>query len=114
MAKPVLLTVDDDPEVLRAVERDLRRRYAEHYRELVNGSGTHPVARFGRQIADYDITTLYPLAAELRNFSKRADRDAVFSLEAVSELGERLSGKGSFRLDPMSSRGEIAAVVPVP
>src|SRR5215210_8948065 len=25
--KPVLLTVDDDPEVLRAVERDLRRKY---------------------------------------------------------------------------------------
>ena len=32
MVKPVLLTVDDDPEVLRAVERDLRRRYAERYR----------------------------------------------------------------------------------
>ncbi|MCE9567930.1 MAG: DUF262 domain-containing protein [Planctomycetes bacterium] len=28
-------------------------RYAEHYRELVNGSGTHPVARFGQQIAGY-------------------------------------------------------------
>jgi len=39
MAKPVLLTVDDDPEVLRAVERDLRRRYAEHYRVLRADSG---------------------------------------------------------------------------
>jgi len=37
--KPVLLTVDDDPEVLRAVERDLRRRYAEHYRVLRADSG---------------------------------------------------------------------------
>ena len=26
--KPVLFAIDDDPEVLRAVERDLRRRYA--------------------------------------------------------------------------------------
>lgn len=34
MVKPVLLTVDDDAEVLRAVERDLRRRYAENYRVL--------------------------------------------------------------------------------
>jgi len=25
--KPVLFAVDDDPEVLRAVERDLRRKY---------------------------------------------------------------------------------------
>jgi thioredoxin reductase (NADPH) len=39
MAKPVLLTVDDDPDVLRAVERDLRRKYAENYRILRAGSG---------------------------------------------------------------------------
>ena len=30
--RPVLLTVDDDPSVSRAVARDLRRRYGEHYR----------------------------------------------------------------------------------
>jgi thioredoxin reductase (NADPH) len=39
MAKPVLLTVDDDAGVLRAVERDLRHRYAEHYRVLRADSG---------------------------------------------------------------------------
>ena len=39
MAKPVLLTVDDDQEVLRAVERDLRRRYAERFRVLRSDSG---------------------------------------------------------------------------
>ena len=39
MAKPVLMTVDDDPEVLRAVERDLRRRYASAYRILRASSG---------------------------------------------------------------------------
>jgi thioredoxin reductase (NADPH) len=32
MGKPVLLTVDDDPGVSRAVARDLRRRYGEDYR----------------------------------------------------------------------------------
>jgi thioredoxin reductase (NADPH) len=32
IAKPVLLTVDDDPGVSRAVARDLRRRYGEQYR----------------------------------------------------------------------------------
>ena len=40
MAKPVLLTVDDDPEVLRAIERDLRRKYARDYRVLRAESGT--------------------------------------------------------------------------
>lgn len=39
MAKPVLMTVDDDPDVLRSIERDLRRRYSERYRVLSAGSG---------------------------------------------------------------------------
>jgi thioredoxin reductase (NADPH) len=39
MPKPVLLTVDDDPDVLRAVERDLRNRYADRYRILRASSG---------------------------------------------------------------------------
>jgi thioredoxin reductase (NADPH) len=34
VAKPVLLSVDDDPGVSRAVARDLRRRYGEDYRVL--------------------------------------------------------------------------------
>jgi thioredoxin reductase (NADPH) len=34
VAKPVLLTVDDDHEVLRTLERDLQREYSEHYRVL--------------------------------------------------------------------------------
>lgn len=37
--KPVLLAIDDDASVLRAVERDLRRRYAERYRVLRADSG---------------------------------------------------------------------------
>jgi thioredoxin reductase (NADPH) len=39
MVKPVLLTIDDDPEVLKAVERDLRRQYAADYRVLSANSG---------------------------------------------------------------------------
>jgi thioredoxin reductase (NADPH) len=34
MGKPVLLTVDDDPAVSRAIARDLRRRYGEDHRVL--------------------------------------------------------------------------------
>ncbi len=41
MAKPALLTVDDDPEVLRAVERDLRREYGSSYRVLKADSGAN-------------------------------------------------------------------------
>ena len=38
MAKPVLLTVDDDPDVLRAIERDLRTQYGGEYRVLSSDS----------------------------------------------------------------------------
>jgi thioredoxin reductase (NADPH) len=39
MPKPILFAVDDDQEVLHAVERDLRRRYADRYRVLSAASG---------------------------------------------------------------------------
>src|SRR5271154_5251673 len=40
MAKPALLTVDDDAEVLRAIERDLRQRYSDRYRVMRADSGS--------------------------------------------------------------------------
>ena len=39
MAKPIILVVDDDPEVLRAIDRDLRQHYGEHYRVLRADAG---------------------------------------------------------------------------
>ena len=39
MTKPILLTVDDDPEVLSAIERDLRDRYRNDYLVLKARSG---------------------------------------------------------------------------
>ena len=40
MPKPVLFTVDDDPEVLRAIERDLRSHYSDRYRVMRASSGS--------------------------------------------------------------------------
>jgi thioredoxin reductase (NADPH) len=40
MGKPVLLSIDDDPGVSRAVARDLRRHYGEEFRVLRASSGT--------------------------------------------------------------------------
>ncbi|MBV9772375.1 MAG: response regulator, partial [Gemmatimonadetes bacterium] len=42
MAKPVMLAVDDDPEVLQAIARDLRKHYGDRYRVVRAESG--PVA----------------------------------------------------------------------
>ncbi|HUO31509.1 MAG TPA: FAD-dependent oxidoreductase, partial [Bryobacteraceae bacterium] len=48
MPKPVLLIIDDDPEVLKAVERDLRRQYAVNYRVLSADSGPAGLALLDR------------------------------------------------------------------
>jgi thioredoxin reductase (NADPH) len=39
MIKPIILAVDDDAEVLHAMERDLRRKYGEQYRVMGADSG---------------------------------------------------------------------------
>jgi len=52
VARPVILTVDDDPDVLRAVERDLRSKYAQHYRIMraeSGGSALELLRRLDRQ-----------------------------------------------------------------
>jgi thioredoxin reductase (NADPH) len=55
--KPVLLVVDDDPQVLAAVRRDLRSRYRDHYVILGVASGaealatTHELKRRGDSLA---------------------------------------------------------------
>lgn len=53
MTKPVLLTVDDEPEVLQAVARDLRRRYGKHYGVLRADSGAAALATL-RELAERD------------------------------------------------------------
>ena len=59
-------------------------RYAGLYRELIEGTGDSPIARFGRRIADYDVTTLYPLslligASEIEDVEKNAMYDVLVS-----------------------------------
>lgn len=40
MARPVILTVDDDPEVLQAIARDLRQQYGDRFRVIRADSGS--------------------------------------------------------------------------
>jgi len=44
MAKPIIWTIDDDPAVLRAIERDLRRHYSNRYRVMAADSGEAAVS----------------------------------------------------------------------
>ncbi len=47
MTKPVLLTVDDDLDVLAAIARDLRKQYGRHYRILRADSGGEALELLG-------------------------------------------------------------------
>lgn len=68
MSKPIVLTVDDDPSVSRAVARDLRRRYAEDYRIVRADSGAEALEslqeirlrgdRVAVLLADYRMPTM--------------------------------------------------------
>lgn len=46
-AKPVILAVDDEPEVVQAVQRDLRARYADNYRIVWATSGQEALDTLG-------------------------------------------------------------------
>ncbi|MDQ3290334.1 MAG: FAD-dependent oxidoreductase [Bacteroidota bacterium] len=39
MKQPIIFVIDDDPQVLRAIERDLRKQYRKEYRILTSESG---------------------------------------------------------------------------
>lgn len=80
MPKPVVLTVDDDPDVLRAVERDLRSRYADRYRILRASSGPEAMDTLQRLRSRNEAVAL--LLADQR----MPELDGVGFLTQASEL----------------------------
>ncbi|NIR63071.1 MAG: response regulator, partial [Gammaproteobacteria bacterium] len=43
MAKPILLSVDDEVQVLNAISRDLRQHYGSEYRVMTASSGAEAI-----------------------------------------------------------------------
>jgi thioredoxin reductase (NADPH) len=59
MAKPVILTVDDEPEVLAAVRRDLRAHYSDDFRVVGVTSGEEALQVLGELLAqDEDVALM--------------------------------------------------------
>src|SRR5882724_13483086 len=106
MAKPVIWTVEDDPDVFRAVDRDLRRQYGDRYKVISADSGAsalegvkqlklrnEPVALFlvdqrmprmsGVEFLEQAIT-IYP-DAKRALLTAYADTDAAIA--AINEAG---------------------------
>jgi thioredoxin reductase (NADPH) len=59
VAKPAILAVDDDREVLAAIERDLRRQYRDHYRILAAKSGPEALETARQLKRRADVVALF-------------------------------------------------------
>ncbi len=105
MAKPVILAVDDDDLVLRAVERDLRAKYAAGYRIVAADSGTaaleatRQLTLRGASVALFVVDQRMPVmtgieflrqAIELQPDAKRvlltAYADTEVAIRAINEI----------------------------
>src|SRR6201981_3679074 len=91
MPNPVLLTVDDDAEVLRAIERDLRSRYADRYRVMRANSGSAA------------ITTLRELKARNNPVALLLADQRMPQMDGVSFLSEAME------LHPLAKRALLTA-----
>ena len=85
-----MLTVDDDPEVLRAIERDLRGHYAERYRVMRANSGSAA------------LTTLREL---------KARNNPVALLLADQRMPQMDGGSATGLLRALSSRRVVSAEI---
>jgi thioredoxin reductase (NADPH) len=59
MAKPTILAVDDDPQVLEAVAADLRARYGGDYRILQASSGAEALAAVEQLVGRGDVVAVF-------------------------------------------------------
>ncbi|MDX1404564.1 MAG: FAD-dependent oxidoreductase [Woeseiaceae bacterium] len=68
-AKPIIFTVDDEPQVANAVERDLARRYRRNYRVIKAGSGAEALDTIGRLKQRNDIVALFLVDQRMPNMT---------------------------------------------
>src|SRR5436309_4743504 len=59
MARPAVLSIDDDVDVLKSIERDLRRKYADRYRVLSANSGPAALTLVKKLIQREDAVALF-------------------------------------------------------
>jgi thioredoxin reductase (NADPH) len=107
-AKPTIIAVDDDLPVLRAVERDLRARYASEYRILAASSGgealeaVRELTRRGQPVALFVVDQRMPVMTgiELLREALPLQPDArKILLTAYADTDAAISAINEIRLD---------------
>ena len=69
MAKPTIITVDDDRAVLNAIERDLRQKYGRDYRILKADSGAAALDSLRQILQRGDVVALYVTDQRMPNMT---------------------------------------------
>ena len=69
MNKPIILAVDDDPHVLRAVKRDLRAKYGEEYRIAGADSGEAALELLGEWKRRGEVPALFLVDQRMPNMT---------------------------------------------
>jgi thioredoxin reductase (NADPH) len=106
MARPIILTVDDDVSVSQAISRDLRARYAEDYRIVRATSGAEALAALEEAAAkDYLVALILsdhrmpemtgiqlleharPLAPAAKQVLLTAYADTDVAIKAINDIG---------------------------
>lgn len=106
MAKPAIVTVDDDPQVLDAVQRDLRARYAADYRVIGAHSGAEALEAVSALKQRGDLVALFvadqrmpemtgtefllaatPSYPDARTVLLTAYADTDAAIQAINEVG---------------------------
>jgi thioredoxin reductase (NADPH) len=106
MAKPVIMTVDDDPQVLSAIERDLLRRYQNEYRVVRSNSplealdAARQLKQRGTSVALFLVDQRMPeltgtaLLGQVRGLHPDAKKvlltayaDTGVAIESINEIG---------------------------
>jgi len=106
VSKPVIIAVDDDPQVLAAVRRDLRARYAETYTIIAANSGAegleavNDLSGGGRTVAAFVVDQRMPAMTgtefiieaqhtfpEAKRILLTAYEDTEAAIQAINEAG---------------------------
>lgn len=82
-ARPSIVLIDDDPEVLRAVERDVRSRYAASYRVIATSSGAEALDVIDRLVLRSDPLALVVADQRMPGMS---------GTEVLEQVADRLPG----------------------
>ena len=104
--KPVILSVDDDPGVSRAVARDLRRHYGENYRIIRAESGPQALDALKELKLRGQPVAVYPVDVEIEAY----DRSGL-----LRDITQVLSSSKSdvLALNTLSNKDENTATMTV-